>query len=121
MDATDDQCLIILEGDPEYSIEKWNISDIAIFTGLSASGHGDENFKFNNPIDVTTDPDNNVYVLDILSNGQPRIKVFDPDLHCLGGVGNSTLIPGTPIAIDWDDFGNSAHVLHSNGVAVFYK
>jgi hypothetical protein len=121
IDSTSDKCLIILEGSPEFSIEKWDISGSPLFTGLYVSGQGDINSKFNNPIDVTADPDNYVYVLDILSNGQPKIKIFKPDFQCLGGVGNSTSIPGTPIAIDWDDFGNAAHVLHSNGVSVFYK
>ena len=122
VDATSDQCLIILERTPEYSIEKWSLeSGTPVFTGIYASGHGDENSKFNNPVDVTTDNDNYVYVLDMLSTGQPKIKVFDANLQSIGGVGNITSIPGTPIAIDWDRLGNAAHVLHSSGVAVFYK
>lgn len=122
LDATTDQCIIILEGSPEFSVEKWNLAGaLPSFTGVYVSGNGDENSKFNNPVDVTVDTDNYIYVLDILSNGQPKIKVFDANLQPLGGVGNSTSIPGTPIAIDWDDFGNAAHVLHSNGFAVFIK
>ena len=121
VEACSNKSVVILEGAPEYSVEKWDISDLPTYTGFSASGRGDANNRFNNPVDVTVDPDDYVYVLDILSNGQPRIKVFDPQLNSLGGVGDSTSISGTPIAIDWDDLHNSAHVLHTGGVAVFYK
>jgi len=121
VDADSNQNLVILERSNEYSIEKWHLTDVPTFTGLSVSGKGDADDKFNNPVDVTIDMDGNVYVLDSLSDGRPRIKIFDANFQPIGGTGNNTTIPGTPKAIDWDDFDNAAHVLHSGGVAVFYK
>lgn len=116
----DDGALVILEGAPEFTIEKWEIIVSAIFK-CGIGGQGDEDNLFNNPIDVTVDAVDYVYVFDILSNGQPRIKVFDSQLQPVLGIGDSTLIPGEPISCDWDDYNDALHVLHSNGVAVIAK
>jgi len=116
------KCIVILEGAPDYSIEKWDISGASpSYTGKGLMAQGDADDQFNNPQDVTVDTQDNIYVLDILSNGQPRIKVFNSNCQSLGGVGDSTLIPGTPSRCDWDDNNDAIHVLHSNGVANIYK
>lgn len=122
IEAFDDRSLAILEKVPEYSLERWKVDTGApIFTGKSASGQGDADSLFNNPKDVTIDTDNWVYVLDVLSNGQPRIKVFDDNLVPVNGFGDSTSIPGTPIAVDWDDANDALHVLTSTTTVVFNK
>ena len=117
-----EKCIVILEGSPDYSIEKWKIDGAApVYTGKGLSAHGDADNQFNNPQDVTVDTQDNIYVLDILSNGQPRVKVFNANCQPIGGIGDNTLIPGTPMRCDWDDQYDALHVLHSNGVAIIYK
>jgi hypothetical protein len=112
--------LVILEGSPEFAIERWAISGSATYK-YGTGGQGDADELFNHPRDVTVDSQDYVYVLDILSNGEPRIKVFDNKLEPVTGIGDSTLIPGMPISCDWDDDNNALHVLHSQGVVVIYK
>jgi len=117
-----DHSMVILEGAPEYSVERWRIDGTSTqYLNKVINGHGDADNQFNNPLDITTDPDNNVFVLDILSNGQPRIKMFTSDLESVGGVGDSTLIPGTPVRFDWDDGNDGVHILTTTGVVVLTK
>ena len=122
LEGLSDKTLVSLERSPEYSVERWDISSSSpSFTGKSVRGHGDADDKFNNPQDITVDNDDWVYVLDILSNGQPRIKVFDQDMLPVQGFGDSTTILGTARRIDWDKHNNALHVLSSTSVAVFPK
>lgn len=122
VEAFSDKSLAFLEKGPEYSIERWDISaSSASYTGKSIRGHGSEDYQFNNPQDITIDSDDLVYVLDINSDGSPRIKIFDADLLPIGGMGDSTSITGNPIRIDWDDYNNTLHVLTSSGVVKFPK
>jgi len=120
VDTASDKNLIILEGSPEYTIEKWKVGVSASYK-YGAGGQGDADDKFNNPKDVTVDAMDYVYVLDVLSNGQPRIKVFSPKLAPVLGIGDSSMIPGTPIACDWDNYYDALHVLTSTGVVVISK
>lgn len=121
VDVFSDKKIVVLEGAPEYSIEIWDISEDVRFTGVSISGFGDDFDKFSFPIDVTIDTEDNVYVLDFLSTQQSQVKMFDSNLQPLGVMGDGSTITGMPIALDWDDYGNTVHVLHSEGVAVFIK
>ena len=114
-----DKSVVILEGAPDYSIEKWDISGTPSFAGLEVHGHGNGNNQFNAPVDVTIDGNDCVYVLDLLSTGDPTVKMFDNEFNPIGTVGDATSITGTPIAMDWDSMSNAVHVLHSDGVAVF--
>jgi len=120
VDTASDTNLIILERAPEYTIEKWKIGVSASFK-YGAGGQGDADDKLNNPKDVTVDSKDYVYVLDVLSNGQPRIKVFSPKLEPVLGIGDSSMIPGTPISCDWDNYYDALHVLTSTGVYVITK
>lgn len=120
IDSFSDGSLVILEGSGEFSIERWSIGSAPIFK-YGTGEQGDSDDKLNNPKDVTVDLDDYVYVLDILSNGQPRIKVFDSHLQPVMGTGDSTLIPGNPISCDWDDNYDALHVLHSDGITVIPK
>jgi hypothetical protein len=122
VEAFSDRSIATIEKAPEFALERWEVDTGAPnYTGKSIAGQGDADNLFYNPKDVTIDTDDWVYVLDILSNGQPRIKVFDDDLIPVKGFGDSTSIPGTPIAIDWDDANDALHVLTSSGVVVFDK
>jgi len=115
-----DNSVVILEGGSEKSIERYKVADNSLtFMDKSLSGSGNADDKFNNPIDITVDKDNNVYVLDMLSTGQPRVKKFDSNLVSLGGFGSSTEITGQPVAIDFDDLNNAVQVLHVEGIARF--
>ncbi len=122
VEAFSDKTLACLEKSPEFSVERWNVDSVVpSYTGKSIRGQGDADNLFNNPQDVTVDLDDWVYVLDILSTGQPRIKIFDENLIPVAGMGDSTSITGTPLRIDWDDYNDALHVLTSTGVAVFPK
>lgn len=115
-----DKSVVFLEGGGENSIERYSMTDNGLtFTNKSAGGKGDADDKFNNPIDITVDKNDNVYVLDILSNGQPRVKKFSSSLSSLGGFGSSTEITGKPVAIDADNLSNAIQVLHVEGIAKF--
>ena len=104
VEAFSDKSLACLEKGPEYSLERWDISGTsASYTGKSIRGQGSADNQFNNPKDVAIDLDDLVYVLDINSDGKPRIKIFDADLNPVGGMGDNTTITGTPLRIDWDD------------------
>jgi len=115
-----DKSVVFLEGGAEKSIERYAIDDNGMtFTNKSLSGSGDADDKFNNPIDITVDKNDNIYVLDMLSNGNPRVKKFDSNFVSLGGFGSSTEISGQPIAIDADNLNNAVQVLHIEGIAKF--
>ena len=122
VEAFSDRSIATIEKSPEFALERWEVDTGApTYTGKSIGGQGDADSLFNNPKDVTIDTDDWVYVLDILSTGQPRIKVFDDNLIPVTGFGDSTSIPGTPLAIDWDDAHDSLHVLTSTTTVVFDK
>jgi hypothetical protein len=113
-----DRTLVTLEGAPECMLDKWDIKTTVAYTGFSAGGTGDSDELLNNPQDVTIGDGDIVYVLDILSNGQPRIKMFDEELNSLGGFGDGESIPGTPKRIDFDYTYGTVHVLTANDVVI---
>lgn len=83
---------------------------------------------FNDPKDITRDSDNDFYILDILSTGEPLIKKYTELGVEIGAFGDSTAIAGTPLRIEGSDYegthGNLMFVLHGSEPAdllsVFY-
>ena len=78
---------------------------------------------FYKPLDITTDSNGYVYVLDVLSSGNPRIWVYDSSgtLSGKSKVLTTTEISGTPLRLDAHNFAtpDEVHVLHTNGVTRF--
>jgi hypothetical protein len=76
---------------------------------------GDADTTWNNAKDLTRDNQNRYYVLDRLSSGAGRVKVWDVSASpgtSLGGFGNSTFISGDPQRIEGTDYGTFIVVLH---------
>lgn len=114
----------LLEGAPDYSVERlayMGQSSNHYFNagGTFLSGPGDGNMQLNNPLDIASDGASRVIILDILSTGQPILKIYDYNMNFIGSVGNSVTISGTPLRVDTDDGDNEIHVAHTNGVSIF--
>jgi hypothetical protein len=112
--------LWVLEGAPRFEVERMSFS--GAFTGVTIGldgGQADDMSGFNDPKDITTDQFDYVYVLDLTSTGEPRVKKFDHTGVAIGYFGDSTSISGTPLRIDCDNGDGEIHVLHTNGVSVF--
>ncbi|MCK4720712.1 hypothetical protein KAU08_08635 [bacterium] len=83
---------------------------------------------FNDPQDISRDIDNDFYILDILSTGDPLVKKYTELGVEVGSFGNSTNIAGTPLRIEGSDYdgphGNLMFVLHegtpSDMISIFY-
>ncbi len=84
---------------------------------------------FWDPKDITRDVDNDFYILDQLSNGEPAIKKYTEEGDPVGEpFGDSTSISGTPLRIEGSDYegldGNLLFVLHDNDpadmISIFY-
>ncbi len=76
---------------------------------------------FWDPQDITRDIDNDFYILDILSTGDPLIKKYTEDGTEIGSFGDSASISGTPLRIEGSDYegpsGNLMFVLHEDDPA----
>jgi hypothetical protein len=82
----------------------------------------DADTGFNNPLDLTVDSSGRVFVLDKLSTGGPKVKVFQSTgepVTSVGSFGNTTNISGAPLRLEgssWVDpnYGNMMFVLHGS-------
>jgi hypothetical protein len=108
-----------LEGDPDWHVQRftWAFE----YEGISWGGtHADEYFGFNDPRDITRDDKGNVYVLDLLSTGEPAIKGHGEEDDYLGVFGDSESISGDPLRIEGSDHDGNIFVLHSDGLSIFF-
>ncbi len=113
-----------LEAAPEYAIERY---DYYATGGSHSASHdlticgsqGDGEDELNDPRDISGDADDNIYVLEMLSTGQPAVKVYDMDGNYLGEFGDDVTITGDPLRMDVDEGDGEVHVVHTNGVSVF--
>jgi len=113
-----------LEGAPEFSVERTDYYDVGgahthAFDQTFFGTQGDGDDELNDPKDISTDFDNNVYILDVYSNTEPVVKIYDSDCNFIGTVGDSTTISGDPLRIECDESDGSVHVLHTDGISVF--
>ena len=113
-----------LEGAPDYSVERLDYygsgsTHYSVADGTFLSGPGDGDDEINDPKDIGTDADSNVYVLDVYSSGEPVVKVYDFDMNFIGTFGDSVTISGDPLRLDCDWEDGSVHVLHTDGISVF--
>ena len=110
-----------LEGAPRYELELFSFSfNYQNVTIGQDGGQVDTIDGFNDPRDIVVDADDRVYVLDVLSTGINCIKLYDMSGVPIAIFGTCGEIGGDPIAIESDEGDGEIHVLHSNGVSVFY-
>jgi len=88
-------------------------------TGLQT----DDDDGWNDSKDITRDLDNRLFVLDELSTGDPRVKVWTVDGNdttSLGGFADNVTIIGPPHRIDGSDYDGNIYVLHGDDVDGYY-
>ncbi len=114
-----------LENEPgENYAARWELSNSGFpydqsysnaYFGVGTQTDNDDGW--NNGLDITRDDSNNYFVLDELSTGAPRIKMWSvdgDDTTSEGGFGDSTSISGTPLRIEGSDWSGEIVVLHGN-------
>jgi hypothetical protein len=109
-------------GCDEYRVQRlYRATGTDIVNDLSVSWggmHSDDMVEgFWDPQDITRDADNDFYILDILSTGDPAIKKYAEDGAPIGEpFGDTATISGTPLRIEGSDYtgpqGNLLFVLH---------
>ena len=117
--STDSYYIYVLEDDPEYHVERYNL--YLAYTGLHWGSQGIGMGKFFDPQDITRDKYNNYYILDILASGDIRIKKFNYIGSPHGHFGNSDDISGFPYRIEGSDYDDTITVLHTNGISIFHQ
>jgi len=102
------------------------INDPTVSWGGMKSDDIDEGFW--DPLDITRDSDNDFYILDILSTGDPCVKKYDETGVSIGTFGSTETIAGEPLRIEGSDYtgpdGNLIFVLHDGTsqdmLSIFY-
>lgn len=113
-----------LEGPPEFAVERY---DYYAAGGAHSCSHdlticgsqGDGPNQLNDPRDISGDADDNIYILESFSSGQPAVKVYDMNGDYLGAFGDSVSISGEPLRLDVDEGDGEVHVVHTDGVSIF--
>ena len=113
-----------LEDAPEFYATRWKLStsgfpysqtyDNAYF-GTGAQTDADNGFYSGR--DITRDDQNRYFILDRLSTGQPRTKMWTVNGNVTtskGGFGDSTSISATPLRIEGSEFSGDVVVLHGD-------
>jgi hypothetical protein len=117
----DGNFLWFIENTDAYG-SRWqlNSSNIAYDNAYFGTGTpGDADDTWNDAKDLCRDDMNHYYVLDKLSTGEPRVKVWSVNgssTESLGGFGNSTFISGEPERIEGTDYGHFIVVLHGEAM-----
>jgi len=102
--------MVVLEG---TDVELWDFTTL-VYGGSMITG-------FVNPLDVSVDSQDYIWVLD-QPDGKPRLQAFDPmdgKLIAASGEMDASWVSGTPLRIDLDESDDQCHLLHSKGVTVF--
>ena len=115
-----------LEEGPEYYASRWELSNSGFPYSQDYSnayfGTGsqtDDDDGFNEPVDITRDDQNQYFVLDRLSDSEPRIKMWSVSGNAttsLGGFGDSTSIESEPLRIEGSDWSGEVVALHGETV-----
>jgi hypothetical protein len=106
--------------DPGYYASRWFVTGSTLTYDNAYFGTGaqsDDDTSWYNGKDITRDNQNRYFILDELSTGEPRVKVWTVDgdiTTSLGGFGDSTSISGTPLRIEGSDYDGIIVVLHGN-------
>ncbi len=123
-DATGD--FIWFLEDPDYYASRWFLSAVG-FVGymdydnayFGTGSQTDDDDGWNDARDICRDDQNRYFVLDKLTNDEPRLKLWTVDgdtTTSLGAFGNSTSIDGEPVSVEGSDFEGHVVVLHGNTV-----
>jgi len=109
----------ILEDDPEFHVERYNIT--LNYQDVTFGGYGNGAGNFHDPIDIARDKYNYYYVLDRHQDGTTRIKRFDQLGGTKGQVNCENTISGDPLRIEGSDYNGNIFVLHSEGLSIFFE
>jgi len=110
----------------DFYASRWTISDSNLVYGSAYFGTGsatDSDNGWNDGRDITRDNQNRFFVLDKLSTGGPRIKMWSVSGNTTtseGGFGDSTSISGNPLRIEGGDFSGRIFVLHGDTTNGFF-
>ncbi|MCD6217230.1 hypothetical protein J7L05_05150 [bacterium] len=109
-----------LEGDPEWRVERTN-HGMSFLGGYWGGTQTDADTGFWDPQDITSDANDDVFVLDILSTGDPLIKKFtNSGGTSLGTFGDSTTISSDPVRFDAAFASNWIYVAHTDMISIFF-
>ncbi|MFH1677003.1 MAG: PKD domain-containing protein, partial [bacterium] len=110
--------------DPDYYVSRWKLWEQGAYDNLSydnayfgTGAQTDSDTGWNDGKDLTRDNLNRYFVLDQLSTGQPRIKMWTVDgntTESKGGFGDSSSINGAPLRIEGSDYDGDIVVLHGD-------
>ncbi|MFH1675681.1 MAG: PKD domain-containing protein, partial [bacterium] len=121
-----DNCIWYLEDDPEFYVARWRLSNSGFpysqnydnaYFGTGSQTDADNGWFSSR--DITRDDQNRLFILDELSSGEPRVKMWTVDGNnttSKGGFGDSTSIAGEPLKIEGSDWSGEVVVMHGDGV-----
>ncbi|HEX9746466.1 MAG TPA: hypothetical protein VGB30_13675 [bacterium] len=104
---------------------RWDVSSMVAWGNLVYDGPvfgtsgtpGDDDSSLNNPLDITTDMDGQMYVLDELSTAEFVVKAFTYDATSTTSQGSFySSWDYDPIRIDGSSFNGNVIVLMTNGI-----
>ncbi len=110
--------------DPDYYASRWETYMVGTkghleyddaYFGTGAQTDSDNGW--NDAKDITRDNQNRYFVLDELSSGEPRIKMWTVsgnETSSAGSFGNSASISSTPLRIEGSDYDGDIVVLHGD-------
>jgi len=113
-----------LEDAPEYYVSRWELSNSGFpysqtysgaYFGTGSQTNADNGWYSSR--DITRDDQNRYFVLDRLSTGVPRVKMWTVSgtvTTSEGGFGDSTSISASPLRIEGSDWSGDIVVLHGN-------
>jgi len=105
-------------GSSDCYAARWAASGNSLVYDNACFGTGsksDGNTSWNKARDITRDNQNRIFVLDELSTGDAKVKVWSVSGNTttsLGGFGDTTTISGAPLRIEGSDFEQIVIVLH---------
>jgi hypothetical protein len=105
---------------------RWSANNSILTYDNAAFGTGspgDADDTWSNAQDITRDNQNRYFVLDKLTNGSARIKMWTVSGNTTtseGGFGDTTTISGTPLRIEGGDFNGRIYVLHGNATNGYF-
>jgi len=112
--------------DPDYYASRWALTKDPVYeiyyleynsAYFGTGSQTDDDDGWNDGKDITRDNLNRYFVLDELSTGEPRVKVWTVNGNLttsIGGFGDSTAINGIPRRIEGSDFDGDIVVLHGD-------
>jgi len=109
----------VLEGDPEWRVERLS-QCMCYLSGYWGGTQTDADSGFYNPLDITSNASDQVFVLDILSTTVPKIKKYGASGSVYGSFGNGTSISSTPARLDASFASGWIYVAHTDKVSVFF-